>query len=345
MSSPGEKQAHREYFDAAPIGSFVVDETGLCVDVNPAAVEMVGYSREELLGMSIDKLTEGHDHPDNIPPFAEIKTAERTRAEVKLRHKKGHAVDVLMEAVSIDEDHCIAYCQNISDLKRYERRLEEQRDNLKMLNEILRHDVRNDLQLVLAYGRLIEDEAETEETQEHIETVLDSASHAVELTRTAGQMAEVMLTNDRETRPVDLKNHLNSVAEEVRSTHDDAIITGETSVPSVTVQANDMIDSVFRNIVKNGVDHNDKDVPEVVLSSDVRDETVIVRIADNGPGVPEEQKDTIFGKGSAGLKSHGSGIGLYLVRTLVEGYGGDVWITDNDPEGAVFNVELPRADE
>lgn len=343
MSSSGERQAPREYFEAAPIGSFVVDETGSYVDVNPAGAEMVGYSREELLGMSIDDVTEGHDHPADIPSFAETRAADRTRAEVKLRHKEGHTIDVLMEAVSLDEDRYIAYCQDISDLKRYERRLEEQRDNLKMLNEILRHDVRNDLQLVLACGRLIEDGVETEEIQEHVETVLDSAGHAVELTKTAGQMAEVMLTNDKETHPVSLRSHVESVAEEVRSTHEDAIITGETNVPAVTVQANDMIDSVFRNLIKNGIDHNDKDVPEVVLSGDTREETVIIRVADNGPGVPDEQKDAIFGKGNTGLNSQGSGIGLYLVRTLVEDHGGDVRVADNDPEGAVFTVEIPIA--
>jgi sensor histidine kinase regulating citrate/malate metabolism len=105
-----------------------------------------------------------------------------------------------------------------------------------------------------------------------------------------------------------------------------------------------MLDSVFRNLVKNGVDHNDKDVPEVTLSGADRGDTVVVRIADNGPGVPDERKDAIFGKGNAGLESEGSGIGLYLVRTLVEGYGGDVWVEDDDPEGAVFNVGLPKAD-
>jgi PAS domain S-box-containing protein len=344
MDSSGETGAPREYFEAAPVGAFVVDETGSHVDVNPAGAAMVGYSREELLGMSIGDVTEGYDDRDAIPSFAKTKATERTRAEVKLRHKDGSVVDVLMEAVALDNGQFIAYCQDISDLKQYERRLEEQRDNLNVLNEILRHDVRNDLQLVLAYGRLIEEATESEETQEHVEMVLDSAGHAVDLTKTAGQMAEVMLTDEEETRPVNLRHHVESVVEEVRSTHGDAVITGETSVPAVTVRANDMLDSVFRNLITNGIDHNDKDVPEVTLSGVTREDTVVVRVADNGPGVPDERKDVIFGKGNAGLESQGTGIGLYLVKTLVEGYGGDVWVEDNDSGGAVFNVELPKAD-
>jgi PAS domain S-box-containing protein len=345
MGSSDKKRAPREYFEASPIGSFVIDETGSYVDVNPAGAEMVGYSREELLEMSIGEVTEGYDDHDAVPSFVETRATERTRSEVKLRHRDGSVVDVLIEAVALDDDRFIAYCQDISDLKQYERRLEEQRDNLNVLNEILRHDVRNDLQLVLAYGELIEDAAESDEVRERIQTVLDSAGHAVELTKTAGQMAEVMLTNEDKTRPVNLRSHVTSVVEEVRSTRSDAVITGETSVPRVTIRANDMLDSVFRNLIKNGIDHNNKDMPKVTLSGADRGDTVVVRVADNGPGVPDERKDAIFGKGNAGLESQGTGIGLYLVKTLVGIYGGEVRVEDNDPEGAVFVVELPKANQ
>lgn len=344
MAPANEERTPREYFEAAPIGLFVVDESGSYVDVNPAGAEMVGYSREELLGMSIAELTESYDAPDDIPSFAEARTTGRAHAEAKLRHKDGSVVDVLMEAVALDDNRFVAYCQDISGPKQHERRLEKQRDDLSVLNEILRHDIRNDLQLVVAYGELIEDAAESEEVQEHVGIVLDSASHAVELTKTARQMAEVMLTDEEETYPVDLQHRIENVVEEVRATHSNAVITGETNVPAVTIRANDMFDSVFRNLVKNAIDHNDKNVPKVTLSGVTREETVVIRVADNGPGVPDDRKETIFGKGNAGLESQGTGIGLHLVQTVVEDYGGEVRIEDNDPEGAVFVVELPRAD-
>jgi signal transduction histidine kinase len=103
-----------------------------------------------------------------------------------------------------------------------------------------------------------------------------------------------------------------------------------------------MLQSVFRNLVKNAIEHNDKTVPEVTVSVSERDDTVLARVADNGPGIPDEQRSEIFGKGEKGLESDGTGIGLYLVSTLVDQYGGDVWIEDNEPEGTVFTVELPK---
>uniref|UniRef100_UPI00260BACAD ATP-binding protein n=1 Tax=Halorientalis sp. TaxID=1931229 RepID=UPI00260BACAD len=67
-------------------------------------------------------------------------------------------------------------------------------------------------------------------------------------------------------------------------------------------------------------------------------------IADNGPGVPDERKDEIFGRGEKGLESSGTGLGLYLVDTLVDRYGGDVYATDSD-EGAEFVIRLQRAEQ
>ena len=104
-----------------------------------------------------------------------------------------------------------------------------------------------------------------------------------------------------------------------------------------------MLDSVFRNLLSNAVQHNDKEVPEVSVSATTHDMRAVVRIADNGPGVPDSQKQEIFGEGEKGLDSSGTGLGLYLVQELVTHYGGEVWVEDNNPEGAVFAVELPLA--
>jgi signal transduction histidine kinase len=109
--------------------------------------------------------------------------------------------------------------------------------------------------------------------------------------------------------------------------------------------ADEMLGSVFRNLLINAVQHNDKPVPEATVTVRDRADTVRVHVADNGPGVRDAHKEAIFGKGEKGLNSEGTGIGLHLVQTLVESYGGDVWATDNDPEGAIFVVELRKQTE
>lgn len=101
------------------------------------------------------------------------------------------------------------------------------------------------------------------------------------------------------------------------------------------------------NLLANAVLHNDSDDPRVVVDIESGDDAVQVTVADNGPGVPDEQREEIFGKGTQGLESSGTGIGLYLVQTLVTGYGGQVWVENGaapDLSGAAFTVELPEAE-
>jgi signal transduction histidine kinase len=212
-----------------------------------------------------------------------------------------------------------------------------------VLNQVLRHDIRNDLQLVLAYADMVADEV-GDDHAEYVERIRESADHAVELTKTARDISAVMLRDQTDHHAVALRSALESELDDVRTAHPGAAITVDGAIPAVTVRGTDMLGSVFRNLLKNAVQHNDKPVPEITVSATAGDDTVEVRVADNGPGVPDNQKDDIFGKGEKGLESSGTGMGLYLVQTLVDAAGGSVRITDNDPEGAVFTVELQRAD-
>ncbi len=224
-----------------------------------------------------------------------------------------------------------------------EQTLEEQRDNLQLLNQVMRHDIRNDLQLIGAYAELLEDHVD-EGGREYLETIKENTNNAVDLTAAVRDLSQVMLGGGVEERAVPLAPKLNQQIEETRSGYPKAVLTVEGMVPEIDVIGNDMLGSVFRNVLQNAIQHNDKTPPEVVVSLMERHDRIEIRVADNGPGIPDAQKEEIFGKGQKGLKSSGAGIGLYLVRSLVDGYGGDVWVEDNEPEGAVFVVSLPLAE-
>jgi PAS domain S-box-containing protein len=225
----------------------------------------------------------------------------------------------------------------------YEAELKQQRDDLETLNQVLRHDIRNDLQLVLSYNEVLAESVDPAH-QEHVSTIIESAEHAVELTRTAQEMADVLLDTEASVDSIALRPILDGEIDSIRTAHDDATITLDGDIPNLTVAGDEMLESVFRNLLKNAIQHNDKPVPEITVSVTADDETATVRIADNGPGVPDNLKQEIFGKGEKGMNSAGTGLGLYLVDTLVSTYGGSVAVEDNEPEGAVFVVTLPRAD-
>ena len=231
----------------------------------------------------------------------------------------------------------------VTEQVEHERALEEQRDALELLNQVLRHDIRNDIQLIQTHTELLEPHVD-EAGREHVETVRDSAENAVDLTRTARELADVMRQDQIETKPIALDHTLVQLRDQIAPTHSEADLRIDGDLPPVAVVGTDMLESAFRNLLKNAIQHNDAAHPEVTISVTDGDDRAVVRIADNGPGIPDGQKESVFGKGERGLDSEGTGLGLYLVQSLVHSYGGDVRVEDNDPAGSVFVVELPKAD-
>jgi signal transduction histidine kinase len=113
----------------------------------------------------------------------------------------------------------------------------------------------------------------------------------------------------------------------------------------VTVTAGEALPNVLGNVLSNAVEHNDRPEPTVDVSVEVSSGSAVVRVADDGPGVPDGKKDAVFRRGERGLKEEdvGSGFGLFFVETMVDRYGGSVRVRDNDPRGAVFELEFQLA--
>jgi len=342
-----ELERHERLIENLPIGVYrnTPGPSGEFRFLNEAMVELFDAdSKAELRDHAVEDL---YADPAERAAFSEALRAEGavTEREIELVTLDGREIWGSVTAIARETDEGVIFdgvIQDVTERKRYERRLGQQRDNLDLMNQMLRHDIRNDLQLVTAYADVLDDHVDEAGT-EHLHTIQESATHAVELTETARDLADVMRSSDDATKPVPLRTPLHAEIDEIRAEYPNAAITVEGSIPECPVVANEMLDSVFRNLLGNTVQHNDAPVPEVTVAATESEETVAVRIADNGPGVPDSQKDEIFGKGEKGLDSHGTGIGLYLVEQLVDAYGGSVSVEDNDPGGAVFVVELVKA--
>jgi signal transduction histidine kinase len=222
----------------------------------------------------------------------------------------------------------------------YRERLEGQNQQLEALNQLLRHDIRNDMNVIMAYGqRLAAGEGDAHEA----DRLLEKADHVVELTRTAGELAETTQTGGEDLEPIRIDDVLRRVIEDVDASFPAASVTvGD--LPAVEVSANEMLSSVFDNLLHNAVQHHDGDEPHVAVTAAVEDDTVRVEVADDGPGIPDAMKAQVFEHGERGAESSGTGLGLYLVRTLVDRYAGEVAVVDNEPRGTVFTVRLPRWD-
>lgn len=325
----------------------IVAEDGTISYQSPNSSQIKGWEQHELIGENILEYVHPDDRPRVVKQFQSlVGTRGYIEQQSTFRFETKDNGWLWLESTGTSPgpespiDGYIVTSRDISERKEREQQIADQRDNLELLNQVLRHDLRNDLQVVTGHLDLLSGHVD-EDQVESLTTARESAQQSIELTETAREMADVMLTNEAETQHIALQPTLTGVLENIRSEYPDARVTVEGDIPQVTVTANEMLDSVFDNVLSNAIQHNDKSTATVTVSVIQGKETVTVRIGDNGPGVPDDQKEQIFGKGDTGLESTGTGIGLYLVQSLVETYGGAVWVENNNPEGAVFHVELP----
>jgi len=223
------------------------------------------------------------------------------------------------------------------------RRLEYERERLEFINRLIRHNLLNDLNTVRARCDLLRGHVEAEGT-EHLEVLSERTDDMVDLIGELRSLLEIVVEEvDLELEVVDLAEVLRTEIEHARNATGDGTVRFQGDLEDVgPVLAGDLVGEVIENILTNAIRHNDADTPRVTVSTAPGPRTTAIHVADNGPGISEDQKERIFGKGEKHRQSSGSGFGLYLVREIVEAYDGTISVADNEPRGAVFTVEFKK---
>ena len=112
------------------------------------------------------------------------------------------------------------------------------------------------------------------------------------------------------------------------------------SLPKVSIDA-EQIRRVILNLVDNAIEAMDRSgVIDIETRHDAANNLVRVVVADNGPGIPPAERDKLF-LPYYSTKQRGSGLGLAIVRRIVAEHGGSIDVTDNQPRGTCFAIELP----
>ncbi|MFP8952550.1 ATP-binding protein [Natrialbaceae archaeon A-arb3/5] len=341
----------RQVIDLVPDLIFAKNGDGEYILANEATAEYYGRTPDEVEGKTVldlpptgSQAQQFLDDDQDVIDSGEQKFVpeeELTTADGETRILQ--TTKIPYEPVKGGDKAVLGYARDVTELKAYERQLETQRDNLTILNQIVRHDIRNELQLALSHAEDVAEHVD-EDDREDVEQVLASVRRTMEVTEDARDVAEVMMEANTDLVPVELRPTLEAELEEMRSTYENAVVTVDGSIPAVTVVANDLLSSVYRNLLTNAITHNGAEEPVVTVSAAEADGDAVVRIADNGPGIADDRTEKIFEEGYTGTASQGDGIGLYLVETLVDRYGGTVRVENDEPTGTIFTVRLPIAD-
>ncbi|QWC84327.1 HAMP domain-containing histidine kinase [Nocardioidaceae bacterium] len=217
-----------------------------------------------------------------------------------------------------------------------------QRSNaaLSEFAETAAHDLRSPLARISGFAELVADSAD-----------LDPASAAMlgrieQAALDAAELVETLLTEAR-TRARD--NHqdvcLVDLLAWVRSMVDEraVVVRHEDDLPTVRV-AEQPVRQLLLNLVQNSAKHRTGPDPAHVLVSVVEASDVCtVSVADDGPGIPEDARATVFERGFSTSAGGTSGLGLHLCRRIVQQHGGTIEVTDSPLGGCAFTFTLPVA--
>ncbi|WP_302081471.1 histidine kinase N-terminal 7TM domain-containing protein [Salinibaculum rarum] len=306
---------------------YILDEDDRIIETNPAGEQLLDATESSHLGQSLGTA---------LPSLADAIDSGQSL----LRFDTGGSVryyDIQVSSISRAYGTLsgrLVSLREVTDQRRREQQLD-------VLNRLLRHNVRNELNVVRGNVDLARDDIEDEHTRARLRTAIQALDTVVERSEKVGRLSRLFDTDTDGT--LDLADHLAADLDRTSRNYPDADIDLAFPAP-LLVEAGPTLPVAFEELVVNAIEHNDSDTPRVALAVDERasdDATVVVTVSDNGPGI-EEQEYRALAEGRETPLEHASGVGLWLANWVVEHNGGSLSF-QTTPAGTTVSVRLPRA--
>lgn len=333
-----------------PTGVVVIDADGYVEWANEAFYEPMGKTEAAVLGTHFLELVhEGYFDEDILFEYEErIRKllssdvdGDRERYEVHgyPADDDPRIIEAFTSLLPLDDGEfhgSVTVFRQVTERREYQRDL----DLLgQVLTRVLRHNVRNSLNVMEGYAELLAEGTDGVHA-EWASAIVDEADELSDTSRKARSIQRV-LTREMERRPVDVAGAVREQVESLREQYPEATV--ETDLPGgkTWVLAIPELPTALENVLTNAVDHNDADAPGVAVSVETTDEHVDVVVADDGPGIPEQEAAVIERREETPLE-HASGIGLWLVKWILERSDGAVAFDETD-RGSQVRLRLEAA--
>jgi len=354
------EQKYRELYDLAPIGYHEIDSACAIVQVNQAETEMLGYSKDELIGRSVLELIVERDKAQaairhklsgELPPG---KSYERT-----LKRKNGTTFAALLSDRILRDDHGHVYgirtvIEDITQrkqveksLQRYARELTRSNSDLQRFAYVASHDLQEPLRMVNSYMDLLVRRYKdnlSAEAQEFITFAIDGARRMQRLIDDLLRFSRVS-TRSYEWQDVELSTVISDVLANLQVALEES--QAEVNVESLPTLVADtsLLAQLFQNLLGNAIKFRGKEPPRIHISCDDAGDFWQLSIRDNGIGLDGSQADRIFEIFQRLHRSEqysGTGIGLAICKRIVERHGGQIWVKSTPGQGATFFFTLPK---
>lgn len=330
---------YREVFYRIENPALIIDPGFVIRDANGAAAEFLRCGdRDRLVGTPVTEILVDDDVLGEVAE--RVAADDRWAGEAKLRTFDDRVYFGTGSAVPIEaadgEQYIVGLFTDLTRRRRY-------MHSLKVLNRILRHNIRNEVNVILGHLELLRSEVGAD-GHERIDALYDIMDDLLDRADTARELETLIRQTDPDVlSSVRLDTPLRRALETAKVEYDATFDTPPSFEP-VEVIADDTVRRVLDEVIENAVEHNDADRPRVRVSTTVSDGSVVVRVADNGPGVPPADRDRVLGREEIDQLHHGEGFGLFFVDQAMKTYGGDVRIGDSELGGATFELRFPRVE-
>lgn len=328
-------------------GVYTLDATGQITWVNETAIEEfdTGYTRDELIGAPVSKVLSDEDIEKCLAIIRDLiddpdRDSGRCQIDIQTAHGDIIPCDLHLGLLPGDGDEfpgTVGVLRDISDRRRREQRL-------TVLNRVLRHNLRNDLNVIIGWSEVLERQLE-DTPAERAARIRHKAQELTALGDKARAIEQALEGGDHMGTPIDIVALVTDRVAAFRRRFPDATI--QVSAPETAwVRADELLATVMDNLLENALVHHDRDRPTVTVDVDPPDpdgDRVTVRVTDDGPGIATSERVPLETGVETNLE-HGSGLGLWLCKWLVDRYRGTFSVEQVGSRGTTAVLRLPAAE-
>ncbi|NQT64866.1 MAG: PAS domain S-box protein [FCB group bacterium] len=330
------EEKFRTISNSANDAIIMIDNSGNINYWNRAAEVMFGRNSYDVIGKQLHDILAPERHRSAFKKgFKKFKKTGKGNVvgktlELYAQYKDGTEFPIELSVTGIKlkgQWNGLSIVRDITERKNAEEENKRQKEQIELINKILRHDLTNNLAAISSAINIFKNERD--------DIILDNIVTNIE--KSADLIMKMkeheFLISSTNLKIYDIGENFKKILQNYQTI--DYSIKGKCKV-----FADDSLNSVIDNLVRNTVVHSGTDRIDIRISSSGR--TCEVKIIDYGKGIPDTIKMNIFDEGFKYGNTGQSGLGLYIVQKSVKNWGGKITIYDNIPKGSIFSIYLRK---